>query len=163
MIFCVDGAARTGPPSPGVDRRQAHPAGPRADGDLHWVPDLHKGAGIPIGTVLRTEGALDAGPAPTDDVWSALRRHDAEPGRIHRSGYPATTAEPFRDWTTSAGGTSYDSIIGRVGGGNHFAELQYVAAVHDKRAAYAWGSSSARSSRCRPRAVLPVAARAGRR
>ncbi|WP_329255999.1 RtcB family protein [Actinoallomurus sp. NBC_01490] len=168
------------------------------------TPDLHKGAGIPIGTVLRTRGALipqavgndincgmrvettsltvddvrprldalerrlrhlffeggrrialtaaqregllrdglpgllDAGPRPDAGVWAALRedeRHD----RIHRSRYPTTTAEPFRDWITSAGGTSYDSIIGSVGGGNHFAELQYVAAVHDRQAAYAWG------------------------
>jgi tRNA-splicing ligase RtcB len=169
------------------------------------TPDLHKGAGIPIGTVLRTSGALipqavgndincgmrlettsltaddvrprldalerrlrhvffeggrrialtgrqregllrdglpgllGSGPAPADGVWSAARPGDAEPGRIHRSGYPTTTAEPFRDWIDSAGGTSYDSIIGSVGGGNHFAELQYVSAVHDRQAAYAWG------------------------
>ncbi|MFD0539754.1 RtcB family protein [Actinomadura luteofluorescens] len=30
-------------------------------------------------------------------------------------------------------------MIGSVGGGNHFAELQYVASVHDRHAAYAWG------------------------
>jgi tRNA-splicing ligase RtcB (3'-phosphate/5'-hydroxy nucleic acid ligase) len=40
---------------------------------------------------------------------------------------------------TSAGGTSYDGMIGSVGGGNHFAEVQYVASVSDARAAYAWG------------------------
>jgi tRNA-splicing ligase RtcB len=169
------------------------------------TPDLHKGAGIPIGTVLRTSGALlpqavgndincgmrlettsltaddvrprldaierrlrhiffeggrqialtadqregllrdglpgllGAGPTPSDGVWAAHEPGDAPNGRIHRSAYPTTTAEPFRDWITSAGGTSYDSIIGSVGGGNHFAELQYVADVHDRQAAYAWG------------------------
>lgn len=173
------------------------------------TPDFHKGAGIPIGTVLRTEGALipqavgndincgmrlettsltaddvrprldvlerrlrhlffeggrrialttaqregllrdglpgllDAGPPPQDGVWAAFRHEDGHDqdghDRIHRARYPTTTAEPFRDWITSAGGTSYDSIIGSVGGGNHFAELQYVAAVHDKQAANAWG------------------------
>jgi tRNA-splicing ligase RtcB len=168
------------------------------------TPDLHKGAGIPIGTVLETRGALipaavgndincgmrlettaltveqvrprldalerrlrhlffeggrrialsgaqreallreglpgllGAGRTP-DGVWSALSPSDGLPGRIHRPAYPTTTAEPFRDWISSAGGTSYDSIIGSVGGGNHFAELQYVAAVHDRQAAYAWG------------------------
>jgi tRNA-splicing ligase RtcB len=30
-------------------------------------------------------------------------------------------------------------MIGSVGGGNHFAEVQYVASVSDARAAYAWG------------------------
>jgi tRNA-splicing ligase RtcB len=168
------------------------------------TPDLHKGAGIPIGTVLRTSGALipqavgndincgmrlettsltaddvrprldalerrlrhlffeggrrialtaaqregllrdglpgllDAGPVSVGGVRSA---DEAPYGRIHRSAYPTTTAEPFRDWIDSAGGTSYDSIIGSVGGGNHFAELQYVAEVHDRQAAYAWGFS----------------------
>ena len=167
------------------------------------TPDFHKGAGIPIGTVLRTEGALipqavgndincgmrlettsltadDVRPRlgalerrlrhvffeggrrialtaaqregllrdglpgllqagrPQDGIWAALRE-DEDHDRIHRSRYPAAGAAPFRDWITSAGGASYDSIIGSVGGGNHFAELQYVAAVHARQAAYAWG------------------------
>ena len=169
------------------------------------TPDLHKGAGIPIGTVLRTSGALipqavgndincgmrlettsltvdqvrprldalegrlrhlffeggrrialsgiqreallrDGLPGllgvPGDaasGIWSQHRPEDGRPGRIHGERYPTTTAEPFRDWIDSAGGTSYDSIIGSVGGGNHFAELQYVASIHDRQAAYAWG------------------------
>ncbi len=167
------------------------------------TPDLHKGAGIPIGTVLRTSGALipqavgndincgmrlettsltvdqvrprldalegrlrhlffeggrrialsglqreallrdglpgllEAAKDATDGIWAHHRPGDGE--RIHGSRYPTTTAEAFRDWIDSAGGTSYDSIIGSVGGGNHFAELQYVARVHDGQAAYAWG------------------------
>ncbi|MEV5752032.1 RtcB family protein [Actinoallomurus sp. NPDC052308] len=185
-------AAATGHPGATIDR-------------VALTPDLHKGAGIPIGTVLRTRGALipqavgndvncgmrlettsltvdrvrphldsierrlrhlffeggrrialsgvqreallrdglpgllDAGDPPADGVWSALRPGDADPGRLHAARYPTTTADAFRDWIESAGGTSYDSIIGGVGGGNHFAELQYVAAVHDRQAAYAWG------------------------
>ncbi len=168
------------------------------------TPDLHKGAGIPIGTVLKTRGALipkavgndincgmrleatsltadqvrprldalegrlrhlffEGGrrialsglqreallrdglpgllgvPGDAEGIWASVRPEDSRPGRVHGSAYPTTTAEPFRDWIDSAGGTSYDSIIGSVGGGNHFAELQYVAAVHDRQAAYAWG------------------------
>ncbi|MER5323903.1 RtcB family protein [Streptosporangium roseum] len=172
------------------------------------TPDLHKGAGIPIGTVLQTRGALlpqavgndincgmrlettsltadqvrprldalerrlrhlffEGGrrialsglqreallrdglpgllgtgvPERADGVWSALRPGDARPGRIHGSQYPTTNADAFRDWIHSAGGTSFDSIIGSVGGGNHFAELQYVSAVHDRQAAHGWGFS----------------------
>ncbi|MGY0235659.1 RtcB family protein [Longispora urticae] len=175
------------------------------------TPDVHKGAGIPIGTVLRTRGALipqavgndincgmrletttltvdDVRPRldglerrlrhlffeggrqialsgahreallrdglpgllaepdrPADGIWSALRPGDLDrEHRIHRPSYPTTTAEPFADWVRSAGGTSYDSIIGSVGGGNHFVELQYVAAVHDGPAAYAWGLTPGR-------------------
>ncbi|MFC0041899.1 RtcB family protein [Actinomadura rayongensis] len=172
---------------------------------LVLTPDFHKGAGIPIGTVLQTRGALlpqavgndvncgmrlettsltadrvrprldalerrlrhvffeggrrialsgaqregllrDGLPgllsvrrASDAGVWAAVRPGDAAPGRIHGASYPTRTADAFRDWIGSAGGTSHDSIIGSVGGGNHFAELQYVAKVHDRQAAYAWG------------------------
>ncbi|MGA8116537.1 MAG: RtcB family protein [Actinocatenispora sp.] len=172
------------------------------------TPDFHKGAGIPIGTVLETQGTLlpqavgndincgmrlettsltvdevrprldevedrlrhlffeggrrialtgaqregllrdglaglHAGGVPDlpDGVWSAVRPGDLAGSldRLHRAGYPASTADAFADWIRSAGGASYDSIIGSVGGGNHFAELQYVSAVHDGAAAYGWG------------------------
>ncbi|HEV7965415.1 MAG TPA: RtcB family protein [Actinoplanes sp.] len=173
---------------------------------LVLTPDFHKGAGIPIGTVLQTRGALipqavgndincgmrlettsltteqvrprldalerrlrhvffeggrhialsgpqreallreglpgllDIGtPESAEGVWSAVQPGDAASGRIHGASYPTRSADAFRDWISSAGGTSYDSIIGSVGGGNHFAELQYVSAVHDRQAAYAWG------------------------
>lgn len=167
------------------------------------TPDLHKGAGIPIGTVLETEHALlpqavgndvncgmrlevttlradrvrprldalerrlrhlffEGGrrialtPAQREGLlrdglpgllltgeprWPGLRPEDAEDGldRVHASGYPAGTAEAFADWIGGAGGASHDSVIGGIGGGNHFAELQYVARVHDAAAAHAWG------------------------
>ncbi|GGV28469.1 RNA-splicing ligase RtcB [Actinomadura cremea] len=172
-----------------------------------FTPDFHKGAGIPIGTVLdvehallpqavgndvncgmrlevttldadRVRGRLDAlerrlrhlffeggrrialtplqreallreglpgllttGPAP----WPGLRPDDAEDclDRVHCAGLPVPTAEAFADWVGSAGGSpdgpSHDGVIGGIGGGNHFAELQYVARVHDAAAAHAWG------------------------
>ncbi|MGI5236613.1 RtcB family protein [Dactylosporangium sp. CA-139066] len=165
------------------------------------TPDFHKGAGIPIGTVLRTAGAL-VPQAVGNDINCGMRveatsltveqvrprldelerrlRHvffeggrrigltpaqreallrgglpgllaeapldhtvrDAD--RLHAGAFPAASAADFQDWVTSGGGTSYDSIIGSVGGGNHFAELQYVAAVHDGPTAYAWGLSPGR-------------------
>lgn len=173
---------------------------------LVLTPDFHKGAGIPIGTVIETEGALlpqavgsdvNCGmrlevtsltedqvrprlPAVErrlrhlffeggrrialtpvqreallregvpglllagDTSWQGYRPADVEDclDRVHAPAHPTGTAEAFADWITSAGGTgaaSYDSVIGSVGGGNHFAELQYVSRVHDAAAAYAWG------------------------
>ncbi|WP_433469590.1 RtcB family protein [Spirillospora sp. CA-128828] len=167
------------------------------------TPDFHKGAGIPIGTVLETEHALlpqavgndvncgmrlevttlradrvrprldalerrlrhlffEGGrqialtPAQREGLlrdglpgllltgetpWPGVRPEDAEDGldRVHASGYPVETAEAFAGWIGSAGGASHDGIIGGIGGGNHFAELQYVARVHDAAAAHAWG------------------------
>ncbi|MBF9133120.1 RtcB family protein [Plantactinospora sp. S1510] len=198
--------------TPGLD------AEPRID-RVVCTPDFHKGAGIPIGTVLRTTGALipqavgndincgmrvEATSVTVDQIRPHLDRLERRlrhlffeggrrigltarqregllreglpglladdvpagsgagsadragaaggawlqvgpddltdlDGRLHSSGYPVSSADGFRDWITSGGGTSYDSIIGSVGGGNHFAELQYVSAVHDGAAAYAWG------------------------
>ncbi|RSM57729.1 RNA-splicing ligase RtcB [Actinoplanes sp. ATCC 53533] len=180
---------------------------PRID-KVVCTPDFHKGAGIPIGTVLKTVGALipqavgndincgmrveatslrveqvrphldkleqrlrhlffeggrrigltaahregllrdgipgllaEGVPATTDGAWRQVGPDDTVEfrGRYHAAGYPVASADAFRDWITSGGGTSYDSIIGSVGGGNHFAELQYVTAIHDGPAAYAWG------------------------
>jgi len=192
--------------TPGLDTE------PRID-RVVCTPDFHKGAGIPIGTVLRTVGALipqavgndincgmrvevtevtvdrlrphldrleqrlrhlffeggrrigltaahregllrdglpgllDGGvPAGTDGVWRQVRPDDTTGlgARLHAAGFPVASADGFRDWITSGGGTSYDSIIGSVGGGNHFAELQYVSAIHDGAAAYAWGLAPGR-------------------
>ncbi|GAB2957285.1 RtcB family protein [Micromonospora polyrhachis] len=176
------------------------------------TPDFHKGAGIPIGTVLRTVGALvpqavgndincgmrvevtsltieevrphldrlerhlrhlffeggrrigltadqragllrdglpgllaEGVPAGADGAWRQVVPSDIEVGdRLHAAGYPVDSADGFRDWITSGGGTSFDSIIGSVGGGNHFAELQYVSAIHDGPTAYAWGLAPGR-------------------
>ncbi|MBL7259358.1 RtcB family protein [Paractinoplanes lichenicola] len=164
------------------------------------TPDFHKGAGIPIGTVLRTTGALvpqavgndincgmrveatsltvDQVRPHLDSLEQRLRHLFFEGGRrigltpahregllryglpgllaegvpagvsaderLHSAGYPAESAADFGDWIESGGGTSYDSIIGSVGGGNHFAELQYVSAILDGRAAYEWGLSPGR-------------------
>ncbi|GAB2607074.1 RNA-splicing ligase RtcB [Paractinoplanes abujensis] len=182
---------------------------PRVD-RVVGTPDFHKGAGIPIGTVLRTAGALvpqavgndincgmrvevtsltadsvrprldeletrlrhlffeggrrigltpahregllrhglpgllaEGVPAGAEGVWRQAGPGDTG-GRLHSAGQPATSADEFRDWIDSGGGTSYDSIIGSVGGGNHFAELQYVTAIHDSRTAYEWGLSPGR-------------------
>ncbi|MFI0352154.1 RtcB family protein [Actinomadura sp. 9N407] len=172
------------------------------------TPDLHKGAGIPIGTVIETEHALIPQAVGNDincgmrlEVTSlevdAVRPHldalerrlrhlffeggrrialtpvqreallrDGLPGllltgdsggwpgilpgdaddsvdRMHAPGFPVRTAEAFADWVGSAGTgsgqASNDSVIGGIGGGNHFVELQYVERVHDAAAAHAWG------------------------
>lgn len=188
---------------------------PRID-QVVCTPDFHKGAGIPIGTVLRTVGALipqavgndincgmrvevtslsvdgvrprldqleralrhlffeggrrigltprhregllrdglpgllDAGvPAGADQhgAWGQVGDTDRT-GLLHASRFSVPTAEAFADWINSGSagtdGISYDSIVGSVGGGNHFAEVQYVSAVHDGATAYAWGLAPGR-------------------
>lgn len=85
-------------------------------------------------------GTADSG-EPDAGAWGQVGPDDLADlnGRLHSVGFPVSSADGFRDWITSGGGTSYDSIIGSVGGGNHFAELQYVSTVHDGATAFAWG------------------------
>ncbi|MEE6263452.1 RtcB family protein [Plantactinospora sonchi] len=206
VLETADTLRRLGHAVPGLDTE------PRLD-RVVCTPDFHKGAGIPIGTVLRTVGALipqavgndincgmrveatsltveqvrphldrlerrlrhlffeggrrigltprqregllreglpglladgvPGGPAARADAgaWRQVGPDDLGDldGRLHSVGFPVSSADDFQDWITSGGGTSYDSIIGSVGGGNHFAELQYVSRVHDGATAYAWG------------------------
>ncbi len=203
-VLATDATLRSLGESAGVDARLDR---------VVCTPDLHKGSGIPIGTVIHTSGALipaavgndincgmrveatslsvdqvrprldhvesrlrhlffeggrhigltparregllrhgltgllDGGvPTGSDGVWRHVGPHDTADGagRVHAPTYPAAETSDFRDWITSGGTagddtTSYDSIIGSVGGGNHFAELQYVESIHDGQTAYAWG------------------------
>lgn len=172
------------------------------------TPDFHKGAGIPIGTVLETSGfavpqaigndvncgmrlmatgltrqqvgarldaleqqlrqiffeggrqialtaaqreallreglpgLLDAGRPGLSGLLAQIDRaaEEANLQRMHgRGGYPAALLPDYRDYVAGSGGASYDSMIGSLGGGNHFAEIQYVRRVLDRAAAHAWG------------------------
>jgi tRNA-splicing ligase RtcB len=172
------------------------------------TPDFHKGAGIPIGTVLATEGfavpqaigndvncgmrlmttgltreqvaarldALEAqlrhsffeggrSIALTEAQRAALLREglpglidaagdgaqgllgqvdtaaaEQDLARMHgRGGYPAPLLAAFDDYVAGSGGASYDSMLGSLGGGNHFAEIQFVRKIFDRAAAHAWG------------------------
>ncbi|GAB4207224.1 MAG: RtcB family protein [Roseiflexaceae bacterium] len=68
---------------------------------------------------------------------------DAETGNLERmhaqGGYSADLLGDLKDYVGCSGGASYDSMIGSLGGGNHFAEIQYVRRIHDRVAAHAWG------------------------
>jgi tRNA-splicing ligase RtcB (3'-phosphate/5'-hydroxy nucleic acid ligase) len=60
--------------------------------------------------------------------------------RTHgRGGYAAPLIAALNDYARGSGGASYDSLLGSLGGGNHFAEVQVVQRVLDRAAAHAWG------------------------
>ncbi len=177
--------------------------------EIVLTPDFHKGAGIPIGTVLATEGFcvpqaigndINCGMrlmatslthqevrGRLDAVEDALRYIFFEGGRdipmtstqrealvrfglpglidthhetngkglwryfdaraeqdnlrrMHgRGSYPTESVFALKDYLECSGGTSYDGIIGNVGGGNHFTEIQYVRKIIHGPAAHAWG------------------------
>jgi tRNA-splicing ligase RtcB len=167
------------------------------------TPDFHKGAGIPIGTVLDADGFVlpkcagsDIGcgmrllvtditreqfaqiekldtilryrffeggrdipfdqanrtamlrdgmiglPKMTGGLWDRINfatlQDDLE--RTHQLGHwPTRDLWNFADYARGSGGTSYDSSIGTIGGGNHFVELQYVEECLDKQTCWQWG------------------------
>lgn len=171
------------------------------------TPDFHKGAGIPIGTVLQTRGfavpqaigndvncgmrlmttslGRERVSGRLDELEQALRHiffeggrtialtpaqreallrdglpgllassldgraggwqlgegdADADLARMHGGGgYPAGLTPALGDYVAGSGRASYDSLIGSLGGGNHFAEIQYVSTILDRSAAHAWG------------------------
>lgn len=172
------------------------------------TPDFHKGAGIPVGTVIRTEGFFipqatgnDIGcgmrlhttairreqlephldalegrlrylffgggrdlamtgrqreallrhgvpglresvPAAQDSgLWSLFQRQDARTD-AHMNGSSAlnvTHLPDVQDWLGAPDSPSRDAQTGSLGGGNHFAEVQYVQRILEPQAAYAWG------------------------
>ena len=60
--------------------------------------------------------------------------------RTHgRGGYTAPVIAALNDYVQGSGGVSYDSMLGSLGGGNHFCEIQFVRAIYDRAAAHAWG------------------------
>ena len=66
------------------------------------------------------------------DDPSLAHRHDG-------GGYATDLHPAFADYVRGAGGRSHDSHLGSLGGGNHFAEIQEVQAIHDPQVAYHWG------------------------
>ncbi|GBC63026.1 RtcB family protein [Desulfonema ishimotonii] len=88
-------------------------------------------------------GLIDTcGITKNEGLW---RYFDAERefsnlGHIHgRGSYPADDIFALKDYIDNSRGISHDSVIGTLGGGNHFAEIQYVRKIHDSQTAYQWG------------------------
>lgn len=185
-----------------------HKADPRVL-EISVSPDFHKGKGIPIGTVIATQGfvlpqaigndvncgmrlmttsykrdqlvgKLDAiekklrhvffqggrdlpmTPAQrqalvrngipglietfqaTKDkgIWRFFNADEetANLSRIHGGGsYPTEDVFALTDYISEDREISHDSITGTLGGGNHFAEIQFVKKILDGPTAYEWG------------------------
>jgi tRNA-splicing ligase RtcB (3'-phosphate/5'-hydroxy nucleic acid ligase) len=81
---------------------------------------------------------------PADDtgLWAQVQRQNLET-QIECSesggGFPVQHLSGLADWIGEAQTRTWDSQAGSLGGGNHFAEVQYVHRVLDGPAAHAWG------------------------
>jgi release factor H-coupled RctB family protein len=104
------------------------------------LPDLHPGKGAPVGAAFTSEGFLYPYLVGNDigcgmglwDVDLPARKAKAErwAARLDLEGPWAGSAEAFlaEEGVSPCG---FEAALGTVGGGNHFAEVQRVEAVHD--------------------------------
>ncbi|AKF79898.1 release factor H-coupled RctB family protein [Myxococcus fulvus 124B02] len=107
------------------------------------LPDLHPGKGAPVGAAFTSEGLFYPYLVGNDigcgmglwDVGMLARKSKAERW--------ASKLEVEGPWNGDVEGflteegvkpSGFEGALGTVGGGNHFAELQRVDAVHDARA-----------------------------
>ncbi|GGL10148.1 RNA-splicing ligase RtcB [Deinococcus radiotolerans] len=76
-------------------------------------------------------------PAGQRGLWDLLgaQAHQPDP----HAPFVRGPLHGVRDWLGDRDRASFDTQLGSVGGGNHFVEVQEVAAVLDRHAAYAWG------------------------
>ena len=75
-------------------------------------------------------------------LWAEMQedREIAALDKMHGSGsYAVKDIFGLEEYLKRSEGATHDSIIGNVGGGNHFAEIQYVRKILNPAAAYAWG------------------------
>jgi release factor H-coupled RctB family protein len=112
------------------------------------LPDLHPGKGYPIGAVFLCEQVY-----PTlvgNDIgcgmglWQTdLPRRKFKPERAAErlQGLEDPWDGALSDWRADYGlePTAFDTALGTIGGGNHFAELQWVEAMLDPAALAALG------------------------
>ncbi len=107
------------------------------------LPDLHPGKGAPVGAAFTSEGFLYPYLVGNDigcgmglwDVDLAARKAKPErwAGKLDLEGPWSGDAEGFLAGH-EVRACGFEAALGTVGGGNHFAEVQRVDAVHDPKA-----------------------------
>lgn len=109
------------------------------------MPDLHAGRGYPIGAAFFSEGKFYPALVGNDiGCGMSLWRTDINGAKIHLDKLEKRLGNidepPESDWLAehlpadfiSAG---YESALGTIGGGNHFAELQQIDVCYDAKLA----------------------------
>lgn len=92
---------------------------------------------------LLSEGfaALESG--MLSGVWEDVRKDIGASlaANIHDPFGQLTPGSPFEEWIAPSGqdGFTRDQLLGTIGGGNHFVELQHVTDIVDGGAAWRWG------------------------
>lgn len=109
------------------------------------MPDLHPGRGYPIGAAFLTQGKIYPALVGNDigcgmGLWSTdikVRKVNLDKFTKRLAHIDAPLDDSWNDYRSkrmSEKGlalTSFDSALGTIGGGNHFAELQQLDEVYD--------------------------------
>jgi len=113
------------------------------------LPDLHAGKGHPVGAVFGSEGLVYPFLVGSDiGCGMALFSTDLSARKPKRDRWTSKLKGLEGPWDGDAAeflsqrGVSpgdFDSSLGTIGGGNHFAELQAIDEVHDEAAVAALG------------------------
>jgi release factor H-coupled RctB family protein len=117
------------------------------------LPDIHPGKGSPVGAAFASEGLFYPFLVGNDigcgmGLWDVeLLARKAKPerwaARLDLDGPWDGDAAAFLS-EQGVASTGFEAALGTVGGGNHFAELQRVEAVHDPEAFAALGLAADR-------------------
>lgn len=129
-----------------MSRDEFNRLGPRLD-DILRHAFFEGGRDIPMDSAGRTSMLRHGAPglkAPPGrgGIWRHIDPRDLEQDLSHthrRGSWPTRDLWEFGDYVEGSGGTSHDAVIGSIGGGNHFLEIQYVDACIDRRACWLWG------------------------
>jgi len=107
-------------------------------------PDLHPGKGSPVGATFVTDGVIYPHLIGGDiGCGMALFKTDLEGRKAKLDRWAEKFFHLEHPWDEDVGGflaerdlksTEFDSALGTIGGGNHFAEVQAVEEVRDARA-----------------------------
>ncbi|HNI22957.1 MAG TPA: RNA ligase RtcB family protein [Plasticicumulans sp.] len=118
------------------------------------MPDLHPGKVTPIGAAFASVGLIHPALVGNDigcgmGLWTTeLKRAKAKPaalaGRLHGLDGPWDGDTAARLAAAGLAPTVCDAALGTIGGGNHFAELQAIEAIHDAPAVAALGLEAER-------------------
>lgn len=85
-------------------------------------------------------GLLETKNEVNQGIWNYINQTNIETNKIHAHGaFKTNEIFALDDYVRCSGGIGYDSIIGSVGGGNHFVEVQYVKKILDHTATHKFG------------------------
>ncbi|MBU8899019.1 RNA ligase RtcB family protein [Corallococcus sp. H22C18031201] len=117
------------------------------------LPDLHPGKGAPVGAAFVSEGCIYPY-LVGGDIGCGMGLWDTDlPVRKAKAERWAAKLDLEAPWAGDAEAalaehgvkpTGFEAALGTVGGGNHFAEVQRVEAVHDARVFEALGLAADR-------------------